>query len=287
MSTGTLQGGITFLSDHNPIPGMISRPLAASEQAGKGQFVVQSPTTGYAALATGSVPGQISLGIADVADISDTSTVAGQARVRLSERWFYGLPYSTTSNDGFTDADFGVPFWIADSATLGKLSNSGGSNRTLGGLVFGLAPNGTPFAWAGPIAQQLAKSALVTNAFVGGSLKISDATAGATQAEFAMLRAPQHGVVTAVEFIGAAVATNSSNSAQVTIKAYTGTTSRTIATLDTSTTAISAFVPCACTLSTVAANLNLLETDVLTYTKATSGSGAQLLGTIRVVQKVV
>jgi hypothetical protein len=138
MPTAQMNGGIAFLSESQAIPGYFSRFLAASAQVGKGQFVTVAPATGYASLADGTVPLQISGGIGDFSELSDTSTTAGVAMARLSDRMCYGMLASTSSNDSFTDADFGVPFYMKDENTPGKLSNLSGSNRSLGGLVFGL-----------------------------------------------------------------------------------------------------------------------------------------------------
>jgi len=291
-ATAQLNGAWTPVSDHNAIPGWIARPLAANAQVGKGQLVTVDPATGYASLNDGTVPSQIAGGVGDFAELSDFSSTAGAAAARLTERWFYGLAASTLSNDGFTDADFGVPFFIKDENTLGKLSNSGGSNRSLGGLVFGLAVDGTPVAWCGPIASLLARGQLIANAVNGGAYQIADAAASTTTAETAMARQKFHGVVTAVEYVGGAIAADNTDYVTITISKRDGAGggATVVATYDSRAAnqgAATAFVPKAFSLSAVAGALNLLETDVLTVTVAKGGAGKAVVGSIRVVQKVI
>jgi hypothetical protein len=216
-ATAQLNGAWTPISDHNAIPGWVARPLAASAQVGKGQLVTVDPATGYASLNDGTSPSQIAAGVGDFAELSDTSSTAGAASARVTFRWFYGLAASTVTNDGFTDADFGVPFYIASENTLGKLSNYGGSNRSVGGLVFGLAVDGTPVAWCGPIAALIARGLLIANSFNGGEIRIADAAASTATAETAMHRHKVHGVVTAVEYIGAAIAADNTDYVTVTV----------------------------------------------------------------------
>lgn len=291
-ATAQLNGAWTPVSDHNAIPGWIARPLAANAQVGKGQLVTVDPATGYASLNDGTVPSQIAGGVGDFAELSDFSSTAGAAAARLTERWFYGLAASTLSNDGFTDADFGVPFFIKDENTLGKLSNSGGSNRSLGGLVFGLAVDGTPVAWCGPIASLLARGQLIANAVNGGAYQIADAAASTTTAETAMARQKFHGVITAVEYVGGAIAADNTDYVTITISKRDGAGggATVVATYDSRAAnqgAATAFVPKAFSLSAVAGALNLLETDVLTVTVAKGGAGKAVVGSIRVVQKVI
>lgn len=275
------------------LPAMIARPLAASAQVGKGQFVTVAPATGYASLNDGATPNQISAGIGDITELSDTSSVAGAASARLSERWFYGLAASAVSLDGFTDADFGVPFYIASENTLGKLSNSSGSNRTLGGLVYGLAVDGTPNAWAGPIAWQLARSALATNAADGGTYaKAVDAGAATDLAEALVSRPKLHGRLVAVEFqvTGTTLAASgATNYKTITISKRDGAggAAVVVATVDTQVTAFTQWTAVTFTLSAVAGAIDLLETDLLTIQESHAGTGAIIpAGTLRAVLKV-
>lgn len=293
-ATPALLGAWTPVSDHNAIPGYLVRKLAASAQVGKGQFATVSLSTGYASLNDGTTPLEVAAGNGDYSELSDTSTTAGAAKARFSERWFYGLAQSTVANDSFTDADFGVPFFIKDENTLGKLSNYSTSNRSLGGIVFGLAVDGTPLAWSGPIAHIMARSLLTSNATAGAFYALADAAASTTTAERGIHREKLHGVVTAVEFVGAAVAADNTDYVTITIAkrgssdAYAAAT--TIATYDSRAAnqgAITAFTPKAFALSAVAGAINLLEDDVVTITVTKGGAGKALTGSVRVIQKVI
>lgn len=300
MTTAQLNGGIKFLTESQAIPGYFARFLGASAQVGKGQFVSVSPSTGYASLADGTIPNQISGGIGDFSELSDTSTTAGLAMARLSDRMACGLPASTSSNDGFTDADFGVPFYCKDENTPGKLSNLSGSNRPLGGLVFGLnieegGSSPTPILWTGPVAHLVARATLVTQAFMGGWYAHPvDAMASTTTAEKTIYRQQVHGVITGVRFttLGTLAADNSD---YVTINVYkadgAGGTHVLVASYDSRAAnqgALAAGVPKAFALSAVAGALNLLETDILSYEVLKANSGKIVpVGTLEVVQKAI
>jgi hypothetical protein len=299
MPTVQVNGGIKFLTESQAIPGYFARFLGASAQVGKGQFVSVSPSTGYASLADGTVPNQISGGIGDYAELSDTSSVAGAAAARLTDRMVSGLPASAISNDGFTDADFGVPFYFANENTPGKLSNSGGSNRSLGGLAFGLELNNggasTPILWTGPVAHLLARATLVTNALIGGwSSHPVDAMASTTTADKTMFRAQVHGVITGVR-IGTLGTLAADNTDYVTINVYkadgAGGARVLVASYDSRAAnqgALAAGVPKAFALSAVAGAINLLETDILTYEVLKAGAGKIVpVSTIEVVQKAI
>jgi hypothetical protein len=299
MPTVQVNGGIKFLTESQAIPGYFARFLGASAQVGKGQFVTVAPATGYASLADGTVPNQISGGIGDFADQSDTSTVAGVAAARLTDRMVSGIPASTSSNDGFTDADFGVPFYFKDENTPGKLSNLSGSNRSLGGLVFGLDLNNsgpaTPILWTGPVAHLLARATLVTNALIGGwASHPVDAMASTTTADKTMFRAQVHGVITGVR-IGTLGTLAADNTDYVTINVYkadgAGGARVLVASYDSRAAnqgALAAGVPKAFALSAVAGAINLLETDILTYEVLKAGAGKIVpVSTIEVVQKAI
>lgn len=287
----------TPISDHNPIPAALDRPLAASAQITKGNFVTVSVSTGYGQQNDGTVANQICAGIGDYAELSDVSATAGQAFARMSQRFCYGLPASTVSNDGFTQADYGVPFYIAGVGTPGKLSVYGGNKRTIGGLVFGLDPanTGTPVLWAGPIASLVARSTVIAQSLVGGWVsKAVDGSASATTAETAIARQPLAGVVTAIKFTSlAATANDNTDYAIITVYKADGAggTHVSLGTHDTRTTgngAITAGVPATFTLTSTTANLNLLSTDILSYEIAKGGAGKVVgAGTITVVQKVI
>jgi hypothetical protein len=298
-ATPAILGGWKPASDHNPIPGMLKRPLAASEQIGRGQLVTVDPTYGRARLNDGSVPWQISAGNGDVSEKSDTSTTAGLAECRLSERHFSGLAMKT-STDGFTDADWNKPWYIADENTIGKLSHTGADgtlvNRSIGGLMFGLDPvDGKPYAWGGPIAWQLARAALVNDATVFAAASVVAST-GTTVAEFVIpRRSLTHGLITEVRVARAVTATDGdSNYWTIAVAKRTSTTPGTgvaIASKTTATTggigAMTAFVFYDLTNTTTAADLGLLETDVITLTlTAATGSSAGATFAVEVIGKV-
>ena len=288
-ATPKLVIGFKPFSDHNQIPGKLLRPLAASAQVGKGQFVTVS-SAGTASLNDGTAPNEISVGNGDVSELSDTSATAGLAYARLSPRFFSGLPASTVTNDGFTDADYCVPFFIKDENTPGKLSNYSGSNRSIGGLVFGLDPDdGTPICWPGPIAWAIARSQLVANAVTLRYTLTDGATAAATTSETTIGVTGVHGRVTAIRFTGAAASASDTLYATLTVAKRDGAGggATTIGTLVTNvaTGNIVAFTPKSFTLSSTSTDLNVLEGDVLTFTEAKASTGTALNGVISVTIK--
>jgi|ERR1044071_310293 hypothetical protein len=299
MPTAQPNGGFKFLTETQAIPGFFTRFLAASAQVGKGQFVTVAPATGYASLADGTVPLQISGGIPDYAELSDSSSVAGQAAARLCDRMVSGIPASTSNNDGFTDADFGTPFYFKDENTPGKLSNLSGSNRSLGGLVFGLELNNsgpaTPILWTGPVAHLIARATLVTNALMGGWYAHPvDAMASTTTAEKAMYRQQVHGVITGVRITTlGTLAADPTDYVQINVYKADGAggTHVLVASYDSRAAnqgALAAGVPKAFALSAVSGAINLLETDILSYEVLKLGAGKIVpVSTIEVVQKAI
>ena len=117
------------ISDHNAIPAPLTVPLAANAQIAKGQFITVSVTTGYGQTNDGTTANQICAGIGDPHELSTTSATAGLATAIGNQRFCWGLKASTVSNDGFTVADFAKPFYIAGTATPGKLPTYGGNKR--------------------------------------------------------------------------------------------------------------------------------------------------------------
>ena len=211
MPDAQVNAAFTPVGENTAIPGALSRPAKANSTAGRGQFCTVDTADGMASLNDGATPGQISCGVADVAFISDSSSVAGNAVIRLTQRHGKGLPASTESGDSFTQADYCTPFFIADENTPGKLSNFSGSDRSFGGLVFGVDERSNPLLWAGPVASCLARSVHALEGCVGASFQIADASASAAIAETGAVRQPVHGVVTAIEFTGVASANHATN----------------------------------------------------------------------------
>lgn len=283
-------GGIKPISDHNAIPwGRLAR-LAANVSPYR-NWLMGRNSSGYAEAMSGA--GLISLGFADYDQIG--STVAGDAAVVMRQQFVSGYTNSPAGGDTLTDTDYAVPFWCADNQTVGKLSNQGGSNRSLGGLVFGLDPDpdggNAPMLYVGPIAWLLARATLVTEAVNGGAYTFADAAANTVTAETAMHREKLHGTITAIEFIGAAVAADNTDYVTITVRKRDGAGGAgvVVGTYDSRAAndgAISAFEPAAFTLSAVAGALDVLETDVFTIEAAKANAGKTLTGTVRVVQKV-
>jgi len=292
--TATARYNIGFkpTSDHNPIPAKLDRPLAASQQVGKGQFVTIDATYGRASLNDGTVPGLICAGVGDYAELSETSATAGLAFARLGQRFFSGVPASTIANDGFTNADFGIPFYIADENTPGKLASYSTSHRSLGGLVFGLdrsdETGDTPVLWPGPIAALIARGVIVAGNFcvAGDSRALLLKTAVAeTQMQ---KRGAYHGVITGCKIVVAADLTGSDSdywTVTVARRTYAAPgTAVTIATGATIAAAGATHIGAATTgtltawkeydipLTSTAADLVFNSTDTFTIAFATSGS---------------
>jgi len=278
-------------SPQSPIPTGWVSPLAASAQVGRGQLTSFN-ASGNVVLNDGATPGLVSAGVGYPSPLSDVHATAGVACAMLS--WSFGshAPASTTSNDPFLATDIATPAWIKDENTIGKLSNSGGSNRSLAGLVFGLDEGGNPILWSGPIAHLLARAALVVANAPLASHTLSDAAANTATAERIVRRPRWHGTVTSVTFCGAAIAADNTDYVTVTIAKRDGAGggATTIATYDSRAAnegAITAFTPKAFTLSAVAGAVDLLESDEVTITVVKGGSGKVLTGEVRVNGKVI
>lgn len=286
-------GWAPIASSSSPIPISALVPLQASKQVGRGQFMTYD-SSGNAALNDGATPNLISAGVAYPEIFSDQSTVAGAAKTMAYWGFGSGPAASTIASDSFSASDIGTPFYIVDENTPGKLSNYSGSNRSLGGLVFGLDKGSNPIVWSGPVAQLVARATLITNSCPFAWYTIADGSAGATTAERAIPTTKFHGLVTSVEFVGAAVAADNSDYVTITIKKYVladdYASGLTVATYDSRAAnqgAIAAFTPAAFALSGTAAYLNKLETDRYTITVAKGGSGKVLTGEILVNGKAI
>lgn len=289
------------MGENSGMPGQLTFPLKASAQVGKLQFVLIDPSTGNAFLADDATPNQICGGFGFPDEASATSATAGEAVARCSQRWMVHANPSTGAGDGFDDSSVGVPFWIADGNTPGKKSNVAGKNRSLGGLVVGLAVTGQDAVrlWTGPVAQAVARSVLMANAASGGAVAYPvDASAstdiGSTTVSTNALMIPRtktHGVVESIEIIpSAALSATSGNDRTITIyKVDTlGVASDVIVGTFTTTTALVAHQPVLFTLSAVAGVLNLLETDILCYSTVHASSGAVIpQSAIRANMKVI
>ncbi|MEQ9318192.1 MAG: hypothetical protein RIF41_03495, partial [Polyangiaceae bacterium] len=232
-----------------------------------------------------------SLGFSD--DDQEAGAANGVASVMGRQQFVSGFVNSAEANDAFAAGDLAVPAFAVDNQTVGKKSTGTAGIRSFVGLAMGLdEDNGnTPIIYPGPIGWLLARAAHVLDAIAGAEYQIADGSAAATTAERAIPRKKVKGLVTAIEFVGAAVTADNTNNATVTISKRDGagggaTVLGTLSTDPDDEGAITAFVPKAFTLSAVAGALDLLETDVLTVTVAKGGSGQTLTGAIRVIQKV-
>jgi hypothetical protein len=286
------------VSDHNQLPGTLDRPLAANEQAGKGQLVSVSRSTGYAQLNDGTVPNQIPAGNAELLERSDKSATAGNASIRVSDRWSSGLPMGATT-DGFTNADFGVPCYIKDGSSVGKLSHTGADatlvNRSFLGMVYGInEQNGTPFVWPGPVAFEIARSATDYNAKVMASTSFA-LTANTTKAETIIPRLSlQKGRATSVRIATLAGFTGHDvNYWTFTVSKRTATTPGTAVVIATKTTkltggtgTLAAFAYAELTIASGVA-ADILETDTITVTCTAESTAAAITQlTVEVIAKV-
>jgi hypothetical protein len=249
-------------------------------------------SSGYAVAQAAGVTDLIPLGFAQRDQASDAT--AGDAEIVTRQIVAAGFVNSTGASDALLSTDICVPAWAVDNQTVGRKSNLSGTNRSMAGLALGLdaAHDNAPIIFHGPIGWMFARLAHMGDAYVGGSYQIADAAANTTTAEAAMVRVGVHGTVTAVQFIGAAVAADNTDYVTITIAKRDGAGggATTVATYDSRAAnqgAVTAFVPAAFALSGTAAALRLLETDVLTITVAKGNAGKVLTGAIRVVQRVI
>jgi hypothetical protein len=295
-----INGQLAPMGENYAVPGALDFPLDASEQAAKGQYLTLDPTTGMASLADDNVPGQISAGYVSIDELTTVNATAGNARARVSQRWAHHATPSTIASDGFTAADVGVPFFLADANTPGKLSHTSTKNRTLGGLVFGLVKTGSLaiYHWAGPVAQAIARGVMAADMFPGGSLsKVIDAGAttdtvnGLAEAMLDNLAAV-HGKVAAVKFSVEGTTLAASGATDYGIltlwkRPAVGGTPVQVATIDTTVTAFTKWETVNFTLSVVAGATDTLETDQLTLIRTHGGAGAVIpAGKVRVFRKV-
>lgn len=266
---------------------VILRPQPASSTIGRGQFATLDPATGYAALNDGTVGYRLPAGIGCDSVVSDSDGTAGRARADLFCGVETGLIQSTTTLDGFTDADVAVPFWIKDENTPGKLPVLSGVDRSIGGLVMGMEPGSStvPRLLTGPLAgllgllsHQLANSTAGAIAYAVDAAAATDLASSA--APFIVPRAKQRGKLTGVRIIpSAALAATSGSDTTITLVKVDTTggvaigSSPVVATF-TTTTALVAGQPALFTLSATAAYLLFRTTDVLGWYRTHASSGA-------------
>jgi hypothetical protein len=291
---------------HDLLPTTLERPLAASEQIGKGQLATINPDTGYARLNDGSVPNQIGAGVGVISETSNTSATAGGAKAWFGQQAFKRIAQSTTSLDYFTDADFWQPCYIASENTIGKLSYTGTRgttlvNRSLCGMFMGIDPTtGLANVWVGPIAWEVARSAARNAQVLTASLfKGIDAGAaadtvavqgGATLTEAIVPRGKQHGKISAIDFVveGTTLALDATHYGILNIykRDGAGGAGVLIATAD-GRTAFTQFTAHAFTLVTTAGYVDLIDGDVLTLTRTHAGNGSIIpAGYVRIFERI-
>lgn len=271
----------------------------ANSAIGENQLVTIDPTTGYGALNDGTVPNQIGAGIGYPGKVTHTDAIAGNSVALLWQGQFRECPASTLSGDGIAATDVGKTWWIANENTPGKLSNSAGSNRSMGGLILGLF-NNLPHLLGGVVGWTLGRAAHVLDNSSIRFRTAADGSAGATTAETGTTREPWHFQITGASVnFDASVTGSDTTYATITVTArdLNGANQRTIATGATGATSATAnwmggtstaFKSQAMTLTATAASLNLLETDIITYAITKASTGTQLpAATVRLVGRVI
>jgi hypothetical protein len=255
----------------------------ASSQIGQGQLATASPTTGYASLNDGATPNQKGVGHGQMAVKTSSDSTAGASVAWLWQGQSRNTPASTATGDGFTDADIGAPYFVADENTAGKLSNRAGSNRSMHGIFLGLF-NNLPMFWSGVIAWLVARTTHIADNESGGTVAYAaDATASTDQGSatdpILIPRKKTHGRIGSIEIIPSAdlAATGNTDKRVITIykiDTLTNAVSAVIGTFTTATQALAKRTPTQFTLTGTSALLDLLETDVLGYASLHSNSGA-------------
>jgi hypothetical protein len=279
-------------------PGLNAYLQASAPQITMGQLATFD-ASGNVASNDGTVANQIAAGVFDEKG-SETSTIAAVARAHFWEGVGY-KQFSTAAGDTFVAADIGgVPAFIKDENTIGKLSNTSGAKRSFAGLAFGLAADGlTARFWGGRLGQLLARTLHALNNESAGEFSYAaDASAttdlgtlsGSALATigFVIPRKKRIGVIGSVEIIpNASQATAGTNYRTIQIWKVDTTgvvaiaSSPIVATYTSNTTgtgsaALTAGQPTAMALGAASA-LNLLETDILVGTSIhTGGSGLAL-----------
>lgn len=272
-------------------PGALLK-LTAGASAGYGQNLYFSASLGSVALNDGTVPGLVSAGVC-MERLAGPSGVEGGEGVRVHQGVGGYQAASTIANDSFTALDFLSVAFDAGNGVPGKLSNFGGSNRSIMGLVFGVNKDLAPYVWTGPVASLCARALLVLNSFTLASHSIADAAANTATAERAVSNRPKvKGTVTGVSYVGSALVVGDTDYVTATISKRDGAGGSPVsmATYDSRAAgngAATAFVPKAWTLSVVAGALDLLETDEVTIAIVKGGAGQVLTGRINIIGKAI
>jgi hypothetical protein len=276
--------------DHNPIPWGDTLALAASVAPFRNWLLGVVPTTGYVVAQAAGVTDLVSAGFADRDEPS--SAAAGRSFMLARQQFVSGFLNSEETNDALLSTDYAAPFWIVDNQTVGKLSNFGGVNRSLGGLAFGIDPDtDTPILYPGPVGWTLGRVAVMADNAIFAAVPVVDSAASDTIAERVIPTEKLHGKVSAIQLTGAAIAADNTDYITLTVSKRDGAGGGAVVlgTYDSRAAnqgALTAFTPKAFALSAVAGALNILETDVITITEAKGGAGKSVVGAVRIIGKV-
>lgn len=288
-ASGRVFGPKPYGGDH-AIPHALPTPIAANVSVYRNWLMGVPYGSANAVAQAAGVTDLVSLGFADRDNVADST--AGASHMIARQSFVSGFPSSTETNDAILASDIAVPCYAVDNQTVGKLSNFGGTNRSLLGLALGVdADNNTAIIYPGPIGWLLGKLAIMSGAANVAEYAIADAAASDAIAERVIPSSKLHGLITAIQFTGAAVAANNTDYVTITVSKRDGAGGGAVVlgTYDSRAAnqgAVTAFVPAAFSLSAVAGALNVLETDVITLTVAKGGAGKTLTGAIRVITKV-
>jgi hypothetical protein len=276
--------------DHNPIPWGDTLALAASVAPFRNWLLGVVPTTGYVVAQAAGVTDLVCAGFADRDEPS--SAAAGRSFMLARQQFVSGFLNSEETNDALLSTDYAAPFWIVDNQTVGKLSNFGGVNRSLGGLAFGIDPDtDTPILYPGPVGWTLGRVAVMADNAIFAAVPVVDSAASDTIAERVIPTEKLHGKVSAIQLVGAAIAADNTDYITLTVSKRDGAGGGAVVlgTYDSRAAnqgALTAFTPKAFALSAVAGALNILETDVITITEAKGGAGKSISGAVRIIGKV-
>jgi hypothetical protein len=265
--------------------------MAANETPEQDDIVILD-SSGYGVVADGTQYNLRSAGVMYPDQRSTSSTTNGRNAVRVWDG--YGAKMPMKSGDAFTANDVCVPAYVSAAKELAKSASASGLGRIIGGLALGLDKNGDLLAWLGPIGQLLARASLLADNYQFAQYAIADAAASTAISERVIGIVKKPGVVTVVNYTGAAFAADNTDYATGTLAkrgaadSYAAAT--TIATFDSRAAnqgAATAFTPYAWALSGTAANLRLIPGDVLTLVTTKAASGKSLSGSIDVFGKVL
>jgi hypothetical protein len=286
VATPKVLGSYRPVSDDDALIAYMKLPLAANQQIGKGQLTTFSAVTALLSLADSATPNQIAGGHGDYSELSDKATVDGAAIARVSQKFSNGLGNSAADGDTLANTDFCGVAWIADENSIGKLSHTGADgtlvNRSMAGLFFGLySIDGRPILWHGPVPWLLARATHCADNKCAGAKTIALATSTSiAETVIPRVGGKLHGHISQIRLIAdGAIATDETNYWTFDVYKRSATTPGTaikIAEIKTKTTggvAVVAWTALDVTIVGTSAQLDLLETDIVTVAAAANGTG--------------